>query len=183
MLVVNGRALQPGEQVAVTYGDRNEGGPGFRSQTFQEARHYFWVDVDSAGDGNIVTLPEPPYLNIVGGRAEKLVVTIPSMVLAGEDFQIQIRAEDAWGNPAAAYRGTVAIQSGNVRVPTERLTFGEEDKGVQWIDGCTAVQTGIHRLTVVDEKAGLTAQSNPTLCAKKPSLATISTGVILTAGR
>ena len=164
MLVVNGRALQPGEQVAVTYGDRNEGGPGFRSQTFQEARHYFWVDVDAAGDGKIVTLPEPPYLNIVGGTAEKLVAIVPSMVLAGEEFQIQIRAEDAWGNPAAAYWGTVAIQSGNMRVPTERLTFDDTDKGLQWIDGCTVTQTGIHRLTVVDEKAGLTTQSNPTLC-------------------
>ena len=164
MLVVNGRALQPGEQVAVTYGNRSEGGPGFRSQTFQEARHYFWVDVDSAGDGNIVTLPEPPYLSIVGGTAEKLVVTVPSMVVAGEQFQIQIRAEDAWGNPAEAYRGLVAIQSGNVTVPTERLTFGEADKGIQWIEGCTVMQTGVHRLTVVDEKTGLAAQSNPTLC-------------------
>lgn len=163
-LVVNGRALQPGEQVAVTYGERSEGGLGFRSQTFQEARHYFWVDVDTAGDGNMVTLPEPPYLNIVGGTAEKLVVTLPSMVLAGEQFQIQIRAEDAWGNPATAYRGTVAIQSRNVRVPTERLMFGEGDRGVQWIEGCTVTQMGIHRLAVVDEKAGLTAQSNPTLC-------------------
>ena len=169
-LVVNGRALQSGEQVVVTYGDRNEGGPGFRSQTFQEARHYFWVDVDSAGDGKVVTLPEPPYLRIVGGQAEKLVATVPSMVLAGERFQIQVRAEDAWGNPAAAYRGTVAIQSGNVTIPTKQLTFGEGDKGVQWIEGCTVTQTGIHRLTVMDEKVGLTAQSNPTLCqeAKTP---------------
>ena len=164
VLVVNGRALQPGEQVAVTYGDRNEGGPGFRSQTFQEARHYFWIDVDSAGDGNIVTLPEPPYVSIVGGRAEKLVVTVPSTVVTGKQFQIQIRAEDAWGNPAAAYRGTVAIQSGNVSVPTERLTFGEADKGIQWIEGCTVTQAGIHRLTAVDEEARVTAQSNPMLC-------------------
>ena len=164
VLIVNGRALQPGEQVVVTYGDRSEGGPGFRSQTFQEARHYFWVDVDTAGDRNSVTLPEPPYLSIVGGTAEKLAATIPSMVVAGERFQIQIRAEDAWGNPATAYRGTVAVQSGNVSVPTEQLTFGEGDKGIQWIDGCTVTQTGIHRLTVADEKAGLTAQSNPMLC-------------------
>ena len=166
VLIVNGRALQPGEQVAMTYGDRREGGLGFRAQTFQEARHYFWVDVDTAGDGNIVTLPEPPYLSIVGGEAEKLVVNVPSMVVAGEQFQIQIRADDAWGNPATAYRGLVAIQSGDVTVPTEQLRFGEADKGVQWIDGCTVMHTGIHRLTAVDEKAGLTAQSNPTLCEK-----------------
>ncbi|RKU10126.1 hypothetical protein C6502_11245 [Candidatus Poribacteria bacterium] len=166
VLVVNGRALEPGEQVAVTYGDRSKGGPGFRSQTFQEARHYFWVDVDSAGDGTSVTLPEPPYLSIVGGTAEKLVVTLPSTVRVGEQFQIQVRAEDAWGNPAAAYRGTVAIQSEAVKVPTERLTFNKADKGVQWIEGCTVTQTGVHRLTAADEKSGLTAQSNPTLCEK-----------------
>ena len=58
----------------------------------------------------------------------------------------------------------VVTQSGEVRTPTEELTFSEADKGVQWIEGCTVMQTGIHRLTVVDEKAGLTAQSNPTLC-------------------
>ena len=166
ILTVNGRALQPGEQVTVTYGDRREGGSGFRSQTFQEARHYFWVDVDSAGDGNIVTLPEPPHLSIVGGTAEKLIVTAPSMVVAGEQFQIQVRAEDAWGNPATVYRGTVVIQSGNVRAPIERLTFGEADQGVRWIEGCTTMQVGIHRLTAVDEEAGLTAQSNPMLCAE-----------------
>ena len=169
MLVVNGRALQPGEQVAVTYGDRREGGQGFRSQTFQEARHYFWVDVDTAGDENVVTLPEPPYLSIVGGQAEKLVVTVPSMVVAGEQFQIQVRAEDAWGNPAAAYQGTVVIQSGDVRVPTEQLTFGETDKGVRWIEGCTAIQAGIHRLAASDEEAGLAAQSNPLLCEETKS--------------
>lgn len=164
ILTVNGRALQPGEQVTVTYGDHREGGPGFRSQTFQEARHYFWVDVDIEGDGNVVTLPEPPYLCIVGGQAEKLIVTAPSIVVAGELFQIQVRAEDAWGNPAAAYRGMVVIQSGNVRMPTEQLSFGEADTGVRWIEECTVMQAGIHRLTAVDEAAGLTAQSNPTLC-------------------
>lgn len=164
ILTVNGRALQPGDQVTVTYGDRRKGGPGFRSQTFQEARHYFWVDVDIEGDGNVVTLPEPPYLSIVGGQAEKLIVTVPSMIVAGEQFQIQVRAEDAWGNPATAYRGTAVIHSRNVRVPIERLTFGEADKGVRWIEGCTVMQAGTHRLTATDEETGLTAQSNPTLC-------------------
>ena len=41
LLTVNGRALAPGEQISVTYGDRTDGGPGFRSQTFAEAQHYF----------------------------------------------------------------------------------------------------------------------------------------------
>ncbi|MCZ6681066.1 MAG: DUF3604 domain-containing protein [Candidatus Poribacteria bacterium] len=166
ILTVNGRALAPGERVAVTFGDRHGGGPGFRSQTFAEPRHYFWVDVDVAGDGNPVTLPHPPYLSIVGGKADKLAMNVPSIVVAGRPFQIQVKAEDAWGNPATGYRGTVEIQSGNATVPAERLTFAEADGGVRWIDGCTVAQEGIHRLTAVDEQAGLTAQSNPMLCQK-----------------
>ena len=35
ILVVNGRALQPGEQVTVTYGDRCEGGPGSGHRPFR----------------------------------------------------------------------------------------------------------------------------------------------------
>ena len=47
LLTVNGRALAAGEEVSVTYGDTTGGGPGFRSQTFAEAQHFFWVAVDA----------------------------------------------------------------------------------------------------------------------------------------
>ena len=158
-LTVNGRALAPGERIRVTYGDTRGGGPGFRAQTFAEARHYFWVDVD-AGDGNAVTLPDPPALRIVGGEAETLAINAPSIVARGEAFRIQVKAEDAWGNPAA-YRGEVRFDSGAVRVP-ENVTFDPADGGVRWIEGCIAQAEGIHRLNATD--GTLTAQSNPIEC-------------------
>ncbi len=158
-LTVNGRALAPGERVRVTYGDTRGGGPGFRAQTFAEARHYFWVDVD-AGDGNAVTLPDPPALRIVGGDAETLAINAPSIVARGEAFRIQVKAEDAWGNPAA-YRGEVTFDSGAVRVP-ENVTFDRADGGVRWIEGCIAQAEGILRLNATD--GTLTAQSNPIDC-------------------
>ena len=159
LLTVNGRALAPGEQVSVTYGDTTGGGPGFRAQTFAEARHYFWVDVD-AGDGNAITLPDPPALRIVGGEAKTLTINAPSIVALGEAFRIQVKAEDAWGNPAA-YRGEVTFDSGAVRVP-KTVAFDRADGGVCWIDGCTAQSEGIHRLDATD--GTLVAQSNPIHC-------------------
>ena len=88
----------------VTYGDRTGGSPGTRAQTFLEAKRYFWVAVDAEGDGGFVTLAAPPSLSIVGGAAVKLVVIAPSTVTAGTPFSLLVRAEDQWGNPAAAYR-------------------------------------------------------------------------------
>ncbi|MCZ6633881.1 MAG: DUF3604 domain-containing protein [bacterium] len=176
VLIVNGRALQPGEQVVVTYGDRSQGGPGFRSQTFMEARHYCWVDVDVEGNGNRVTLPDPPFVSIVGGEAMKLVVNVPSTVSTDQDFRIQVKAEDAWGNPAMAYRGTVNLEGGTVQVPEQALTFSKADQGVRWMEGCRVSEEGVHRLSAEDQAAGLQAESNPMWCRKGEDVYTLYWG-------
>ena len=134
LLTVNGRALAPGERVCVVYGDTSGGGPGFRAQTFAEARHYFWVGVD-AGDSEVITLPDPPALRIIGGEAASLTVNAPSIAALGEPFRIQVKVEDAWGNPAIKYRGEVALSGGDVRVP-ESVTFDRAARGICWVEGC-----------------------------------------------
>ncbi len=116
-LRVHGRPLRPGETVTVTYGDRSGGGPGSRAQTFQEAKRYFWVAVDAAGDGRFVTLPDSPHLTIVGGAARKLVAVAPSSVVAGRPFRLLVRVEDAWGNPAHDYQGTLALRAESIHIP------------------------------------------------------------------
>ncbi len=161
VLTVNGRALASGEQVSVTYGDTRGGGPGFRAQTFAEAQHFFLVEVNT-GDGETATLPNPPFLSIVGGEAAALTVQMPSIVVSGEPFRIQVKVEDAWGNPAGAYRGNVTLAGRDVRVPEENATFDRADRGVRWIDGCVVDAPGIHRIHATD--GVLTAQSNPMAC-------------------
>ena len=161
VLTVNGRALEPGEQVEVTYGDQSEGGGGYRSQTFAEKQHFFWVAVD-AGDGVAVTLPEPPYVSIVGGEAVTLTVNAPSVVVVGQSFRVQVKAEDAWGNPAMPYRGTVNLSADGLRISEARVNFAEADGGVRWIDGCVAEREGIHRIRATD--GTLTVASNPISC-------------------
>ena len=160
LLTVNGRDLTEGEQVSVTYGDTTGGGPGFRSQTFAEAQHFFWVAVD-AGDGEAAILPNPPSLRIVGGEAVKLVVNAPSIVESGKPFRIQVKAEDAWGNPAVSYRGDVALNGNDVQVP-QTVSFGDADGGVRWGDECVVERGGIHRIDAND--GTLVAQSNPIAC-------------------
>ena len=162
VIVINtGRPLAEGESVTITYGDRSGGGPGSRSQTFLESRRYFWFEVDSTGSGSFGYLPERPELAIVGGDADKLVVVAPSIAAAGEEFKVSVKAEDRWGNPAMAYRGTVRLSAAGIRLGAAEVKFGEDNGGVVWIDGCRITEPGEHRITAKDDDAGLSAESNP----------------------
>ncbi|MAG34836.1 MAG: hypothetical protein CL878_01080 [Dehalococcoidia bacterium] len=168
LLVIRGRALSPGERLVLTYGDRTGGSPGTRAQTFLEDQRYFRVAVDADGGGTFVTLAEPPSLSIVGGPAVKLEAVAPSTVVAGNPFPLLVRAEDAWGNPAAPYRGSVELQapSGSA-CPVQRYTFDAEDGGVHRFEGCRVSEPGVYKITVVDSADGLQAESNPIRCTKQ----------------
>lgn len=161
MLIVTGRSLAPGEEVAVVYGDRRGGSPGSRAQTFQEARRYFWVDVDRKGSGEFMPLPDPPELRVVGGGAVRLVVVVPSDAVTGEPFPLLVKAEDEWGNPATLYRGRVRLDAAGVVLPQAEIVFGEPPDGVRCVQGCRPTAPGLSRVRALDPDAGLAATSNP----------------------
>lgn len=167
---VRGRALRPGKTVTVTYGDRSGGGPGSRAQTFLEAKRYFWVAVDAAGDGTFVTLENSPHLSIVGGEAVRLVAVAPSTVVSGEPFRLLIRAEDKWGNPADAYAADLVVDGAGINIPEsgQRLTFQASDHGVRAIEGCRMSTPGTHKIDVREVSQGLAARSNPIACVERP---------------
>ena len=105
-----GRALRPGEKVALVYGDRQEGSPGSRAQTFQEARRHFWVSVDAKGQGQFTRLPDSPSLAVVGGPGGSPSGSSSRPRWPRErPLPLLMRAEDAWGNPAGGYSGFLRI--------------------------------------------------------------------------
>lgn len=168
-LRVRGRALRSGETVAVTYGDRSGGGPGSRAQTFMEAKRYFWIAVDATGDGTFTTLPDSPYLTIVGGEAVRLFAVAPSTVVAGEEFRLLIRAEDKWGNPAYAYEAALTVGGDGIEIPIveQSVAFQANDHGVRAIEGCRIRAPGTFRIQVKDESLGMVARSNPIICVER----------------
>jgi len=171
LFTVTGRALEPGEQIVLTYGDRSGGGPGARTQTFAEARRYFAVDVDVDGAGRFVPVPDPPRVAIAGGPAVELIVLAPSTVAVDMSFDLLVRAQDAWGNPSASYRGVVATESEGVSLPAESHRFTDEERGVWWMRGCRCTRPGLFRIAAADAEGPLRAESNPILC-EEPSRGT-----------
>ena len=166
VLKVTGRPLRPGEEIVLTYGDRSGGSPGSRAQTFREARRCFWLEVDAEGSGRFAPVPDPPALAIVGGSAAGLTVVAPSTVVVGEPFELRVKAEDAWGNPAGGYTGRVTLEGTGLSVP-DAVGFAETDGGLRVIAGCCAPEPGVFRITAADSAAGLGGQSNPVLATRE----------------
>jgi hypothetical protein len=124
--------------------------------------------VDADGTGSFTPLPDPPELKIIGGVVSRLVVVVPSSVVMGEPFCLQVKAEDAWGNPAPEYRGHVTLEASGILIPGGALAFAGSIAGVGVVGGCRALEPGVHRIVAVDAEAGLRAHSNPMIVSLWP---------------
>lgn len=91
--------LREGDQIVVRFGDRRQGSPGIRVQTFCESTFEFRVLVDAIATYNYVELPEQPVIEIVPGPPSLFKAIMPTSTVSGEPFSLRIKVEDKWGNP------------------------------------------------------------------------------------
>ncbi|HET8524518.1 MAG TPA: DUF3604 domain-containing protein [Thermomicrobiales bacterium] len=158
--------LQPGELIQLTLGDTRQGSPGSRAQTFQENECAFHMVVDPSGSGRWLPLSTSPTLKIVGGPVERLIVVAPTDVVAGEAFDVTIRAEDLWNNPSASYEGTLSLVF-SLCDPVITVRVNRADRGVTRIR-VKLDRSGVVRPAVTDDR-GRSAEGNPIVChADKP---------------
>ena len=92
-------SLPAGEQLNVTFGDASQGSPGFTVQTFIEEASPLSVRLRAAPDAAWVELARPA-VRIDGTSPHQIVLTAPSRVAKGRSFDMHVRVEDIWGNPA-----------------------------------------------------------------------------------
>ncbi|MDE0348437.1 MAG: DUF3604 domain-containing protein, partial [Gammaproteobacteria bacterium] len=134
-------ALDPGETVTVTYGDTSGGGPGLRVTTVsgEHVPMPLYVDIDGTGDWFM--LPLQPF-EIVGAKATGVHGFAPSVVAAGEPFEVSVRAEDDWYNRATGdipgfevwVDGAVAATTEAGGEPIQMVELTIEEVGPHWID-------------------------------------------------
>lgn len=160
--------LHPGDEIIVTYGDTSGGSPGARAQTFCEHTFEFRVLVNPIATGEFTRLPTSPEIEIISGPAAKLACITPSDATIGEDIELLVKAEDAWGNPAREYSGTVSFRhtDGLLEGLPDEYRFTPADRGVRRF-AARAVGSGPARVTVADAKLDLAAISNPTFISSE----------------
>ncbi|RMF91204.1 MAG: DUF3604 domain-containing protein, partial [Nitrospinota bacterium] len=163
--------LSPGDTVTIIYGDRSQGSPGSRAQTFCEKTFEFRVVVDCFGTEQYIHLPDTPTLEIISGPAAKLVAILPAEVTPDEEAWMLVKAEDRWGNPAAGYTGNVTFAA---EIPVQGLPstyrFTPDDQGCHRFSGLRFSQPGVYRIRVEDKEQGFSAESNPLVCRSTPPL-------------
>jgi hypothetical protein len=130
-------SLPAGEQLNVTFGDASQGSPGFTVQTFIEEASPLSVRLRAAPDAAWVELARPA-VRIGGTSPHQIVLTAPSRVAKGRSFDMHLRVEDIWGNPAqleapVSFDEPVACE---VRVPASGWTRV----------AMTLSESGFHRL-------------------------------------
>ena len=91
--------LAAGVSVELRYGDGHGGSPGFRAQTFIEEASPFSLRWQAAENAPWVEFARHA-IEIVGSQPHRIVVSAPSQAVAGEAFDVHVRVEDEWGNPA-----------------------------------------------------------------------------------
>ena len=153
--------LRQDDEIIVRFGDRRQGSPGMRVQTFCEETFEFRVLVDAIATYNYVELPSHPQIAIVPGPPTLFKAILPTLRRVGETFRLCMKGEDHWGNPSDLCDQTLTLRA-NMDVdglpPTvtfENGTFG------QIIEDLVVQGEGDLEVELLDTDGTVTAVSNP----------------------
>ena len=175
--------LLPGDTITITYGDRSGGSAGTRAQTFVEKAFRFRTLIDAQGSGQYVTLPSSPITEIVAGDAERLVLIVPSEAEIERPFDLVVKAEDGWGNPATSYSGAIALEeeSGSIANLPNCYAFQPGDRGVRRFGNCTVNRLGIFTIRARALDGTFAGESNPLRALEAPEPRIVPSGPTCTA--
>jgi len=128
--------LSKGDRITVKLGDRSQGSPGWRMQTFIEETFELRTLVDRYATYLYEPLPKSPTFRIRPGPPVRMVAVASSLVKPGQRIVVHTKLEDVWGNP--------------VRQAKKSTRAGFD------MPGC-------YTISLVDKAAGLTTETNPIL--------------------
>jgi hypothetical protein len=162
--------LREGDQISVRFGDRREGSPGMRIQTFCEQTFEFKVLVDAIATYHYVELPEQPEIAIIPGPPVLYKAILPTLRQQNDLFRLCIKGEDRWGNPSNQCDASFNLRSNlTVNGLPASIAF-EPGQFSQVIDGLSVDTSGELSIELLDDDGNPVACSNPCRCVDKAGL-------------
>ena len=157
---LTGGSLAEGDFIELVFGDRSGGSPGVLIQPMDESAFEQKVWVDAFGKGEFLPLEHSPKLAVRAGEARELIAAAPTDWEVGKARWVNVWAEDGLGNPAAGYRGTVALAdpAGRAKMPPP-YAYTERDRGARRFP-VSFDRPGVYRIAARDRE-GREATSNP----------------------
>ncbi len=162
--------LRENDEIVIRFGDRRDGSPGIRLQTFCEETFEFRVLVDAIATYNYVELPEQPAIAIIPGPPVRYKAIQPTLRRPGEEFRLSMKGEDAWGNPTDLAEETFSLRANmDVDGMPDAVTF-EKGTFAQIIKDLTVGDEGDLVIEMVNADGGVVARSNPLRIAAEAQL-------------
>ncbi len=153
--------LREGDQIVVRFGDRRQGSPGIRLQTFCEATFEFRVLVDAIATYNYVELPQQPTIAIVPGPPAAYKAVLPTLRRTDEAFQLRMKGEDRWGNPTNLCDGTFQLRSNMAVAGLPASVHFKKGQFSQSVGDLRVAEEGDLVVEFLDDDAAVVARSNP----------------------
>jgi hypothetical protein len=152
--------LKEGDRITIRFGVTDHGGPGMRLQTFCEDSFEFRVLADPVATFNFQPVPAQPQIAIVPGPPARYVAVLPTRRRPGERFALNLKGEDAWGNPSDRCDATFRLRpTGAIAGLPERVTF-EPGRFAVEIEGLSVEAPGAVSVDLVDASGAIVAESN-----------------------
>ncbi len=160
---VTGRALRPGELVRIVYG---AGPAGAIADRYAERASRFWFAVDGDGDGTRLFLADSPTVEVRARGPARLVLTVPTVVRAGESFPLTLAVLDAVGDTGVTVEGDFALEFPPGLELPEQVHLEPGDRGLARVEGRVA-EPGVFRVKATGPY-GLAAEANPLVVSDGP---------------
>ncbi|MZR30640.1 DUF3604 domain-containing protein [Sneathiella sp. DP05] len=155
--------LREGDTITVTFGDTSQGSPGMRLQTFCEDTFEFHTLIDPIATYCYQPVLDQPVIEIVSGRPETFVAVVPTLVRAGEKFNLKMKGEDRWGNPSDKCDVTLSlVKVGDAEISglPETVIF-QPGRFVEIIKDLSINSPGSAVIELRDSAGEIIARSNP----------------------
>jgi hypothetical protein len=153
--------LREGDTITVRFGDRRQGSPGMRVQTFVEPTFEFRVLIDAFATCDYVELPNQPTISIVAGPPVMWKAILPTLRRVGEEFRLGFKGEDKWGNPSDQVDGVFSLRPNQpIRGLPESFSM-ERGAHAKSIEGLSVGEAGDLLVEVLDTAGKVLCVSNP----------------------
>ncbi len=155
--------LKPGDTITIRFGDRRQGSPGIRLQTYCESQFEFRVFADPIATYDYVALADSPKIAILPGPGVTVRAVLPTLVRAGEPFRLSLKADDKWGNPSNRVERTVRLVPSAPVEGLPRIARFVTGSFATVLDGLTvAAPVAALTIALVDDETGAP------ICATNP---------------
>lgn len=156
--IVNG-VLKKGDKISVRIYENNP--YGRRLMVIPRSIGHRQIKVYGKKENKKTTLiANPLSVNVIGGEAHFVRFYAPSVVMAGEPFDVLVRVEDIHHNPAGSYNGTLLLEADNLLNFPAKITFSDGE-ALKWVKGVVAGSEGVVRISAMEESGRVYVFSNP----------------------